>query len=138
MKKAILVSISLLVLSTAMVVSSLSVASAYTCGTDSNGKKIETSIDFTMGGTLPKLCSGTGSSPINALILWAITLMSMGVGIAVVIGIVFGGITYAMSDGDAGKAKEGQEIIVNAVIGLFLFIFLYAAANFLIPGGLFT
>jgi hypothetical protein len=64
--------------------------------------------------------------------------MSMGVGIAVVIGIVLGGITYAMSDGDAGKAKEGQEIIVNAVIGLFLFIFLYAAANFLIPGGLLT
>lgn len=138
MKKAILVSISLLVLSTAMVASSLSVASAYTCGKDSTGKPIETSIDFTMGNVFKKLCDGSGSSPINALILWVITLMSMGVGIAVVIGIIFGGILYAMSDGDAGKAKEGQQIIVNAVIGLFLFIFLYAAANFLIPGGLFT
>jgi hypothetical protein len=138
MKKIVVTAISLLLLSTATAASSLAVASAaYTCGKDSSGKAIETSIDFTMGGAFSKLCDGAGASPINALLLWAISIMSIGVGIAVVIGIILGGIAYAMSDGDAGKAKEGQEMIGNAIIGLFLFIFLYAGANFLIPGGLF-
>jgi hypothetical protein len=100
----------------------------YCCG------DVQTSIDF---DSTSKLCSAAGASPITAIILWAINLMSIGVGIAVVIGIILGGIAYSMSDGDASKAKEGQGIIVNAIIGLFLFIFLYGAANFLIPGGLF-
>lgn len=101
------------------------------CGVDSSGNAIETTIDF------GDLCSKQGASPIAAMLLWAIGFLSVGVGIAVVIGIIFGGITYAMSDGDEGKAKEGREIIANSIIGLFLFIFLWAGANFLIPGGLF-
>ena len=139
MKKIVVTAISLLLLSTATAASSLAVAGAagYTCGKDSSNQPIPTSIDFTMGGAFSKLCDGDGASPINALLLWAISIMSIGVGIAVVIGIILGGIAYAMSDGDAGKAKEGQEMIGNAIIGLFLFIFLYAGANFLIPGGLF-
>lgn len=137
MKKIVVTAISLLLLSTATAASSLAVASAYTCGKDSNGTPVETSVDFTMGGAFSKLCDSDGASPINALLLWAISIMSIGVGIAVVVGIILGGIAYAMSDGDAGKAKEGQEMIGNAIIGLFLFIFLYAGANFLIPGGLF-
>ena len=138
MKKIVVTAISLLLLSTATAASSLAVAdAAYSCGKDSSGKAIDTSVDFTMGGTFSKLCNSDGASPINALLLWAIGIMSIGVGIAVVIGIVLGGIAYAMSDGDAGKAKEGQEMIGNAIIRLFLFIFLYAGANFLIPGGLF-
>lgn len=106
-------------------------AVAYTCG------GVETSVDFTMDGAYKGLCEADGASPISAMLLWAISIMSIGVGIAVVIGIILGGIKYAMSDGDTGKAKEGREIITNSIIGLFLFIFLYAGANFLIPGGLF-
>ena len=98
-------------------------AETYKCGT------VDTSVNFN--------CPSTSEDGISSIILWAINFLAMGVGIAVVIGIIFGGITYAMSDGDAGKAKEGRGIIVNAVIGLFLFIFLWAAANFLVPGGLF-
>jgi len=103
----------------------------YCCG------DVQTSIDFTNDGK-SKLCDAEGASPITAILLWAINIMAVGVGIAVTVGIIFGGIIYAMSDGDTGKAKEGREIIVNAIIGLFLFVFLYAGANFLIPGGLFT
>lgn len=133
MKKILVTATSMLTLSI-WVVASLPVVAhaAYQCG------GVETTIDFTMGGAFTQLCDASGASPATAILLWAISIMSIGVGIAVVIGIIFGGITYAMSDGDAGKAKEGQEIIVNSVIGLFLFIFLYAGANFLIPGGLFT
>lgn len=138
MKKTVLSLIPVL----AIMLVSLSVAAptvyAASCGVDSNGEPIETSVDLTAGGAFSDLCNSEGANPISALLLWAISLMGAGVGIAVVIGIIYGGIVYAMSDGDSGKAKEGQEIIVNAIIGLFLFIFLYAGANFLIPGGLFT
>lgn len=108
-------------------------AAASTCGKDSSGTPIPTSIDF--GNS--SFCNAEGASPITAILLWAISLLGIGVGIAVVVGIIFGGIAYAASDGDAGKAKEGQEIVTNSIIGLFLYIFLYAAANFLIPGGIF-
>lgn len=102
----------------------------YCCG------EVQTSIDFTNDGK-STLCSDQGASPITAILLWAIGIMGVGVGIAVVIGIILGGLKYAMSDGNEAQAKEGREIIVNAIIGLLLFIFLWAAANFLIPGGLF-
>lgn len=141
MKKHILAALALVVFSALVAASSLSSVSAYTCGktVDSTGAEtaIPTSIDFTAGGAFSGLCNGDGASPINAMLLWAIGILGAGVGVAVVIGIVLGGITYAMSDGDEGKVKEGRGMVVNAVIGLFLFIFLWAAANFMIPGGVF-
>lgn len=91
---------------------------------------VETSIDFH--------CSDNDTDGVSAILMYIINFMGIGVGIAVVIGIIFGGITYAMSDGEESKAKEGREIISNSIIGLFLFLFLYAGANFLIPGGAFN
>lgn len=69
--------------------------------------------------------------------LTAITfrLLSGIVGIAVVGGITWGGMLYASSNGNASKAQQGITVIVNAVIGLLLFIFMFAIANFLVPGG---
>lgn len=99
-------------------------AMAATC----NG--VETSIDFH--------CSDNSTDGVSAILMYVINFMGIGVGIAVVIGIILGGVKYAASDGDEAKAKEGREMIANSIIGLFLFIFLYAGANFLIPGGAFN
>lgn len=98
---------------------------AYTCG------GAETSIDF------GKACEAEGATSVTALILWVVGFLAIGVGVAVVVGIVFGGITYIMSDGDPSQAKQARDIIANSIIGLFLFFILYAGANFLIPGGIF-
>jgi len=59
------------------------------------------------------------------------------VGIAVVAGISWGGMLYATSNGNSAKAQQGITTIVNAVIGLLIFIFLFAITNFLVPGGIF-
>lgn len=91
---------------------------------------VETSIDFQ--------CDTYDTDGISAIIMYVINFMAIGVGIAVVIGIIFGGITYAQSDGEESKAKEGREMIANSIIGLFLFLFLYAGADFLLPGGAFN
>jgi len=59
------------------------------------------------------------------------------VGVAVVGGIAWGGMLYTTSNGNSAKAQQGITVIVNSVIGLLLFIFLFAITNFLIPGGVF-
>lgn len=90
---------------------------------------VETSIDFG--------CTGDTTNSITNIILYVINFLAVGVGIAVVGGIAWGGWVYASANGDAGKAKEGRMIVINAVIGLVLFLVLWAAVNFLVPGGLF-
>ena len=83
-------------------------------------------------------CDDRGEGPIVNLLLQLINFLAVGVGIAVVGGITWGGMLYASSNGDSTKAKQGITTIVNAVIGLLVFMFLYALINFLVPGGLFN
>ena len=64
-----------------------------------------------------------------------IKILSVMVGIAVVIGIIIGGIQYAASAGDPQKAAGAKLRIRNAVIALLAYFFLYAFLKFLIPGG---
>lgn len=124
MKKRILLALGFLVVLSIPLFALVPDASAATC----NG--IETSINFH--------CDDYNTDGVSAILMYVINFMAIGVGIAVVIGIIFGGIKYASSDGEEAKAKEGREMITNSIIGLFLFIFLYAGANFLIPGGAFN
>lgn len=105
------------------------VSFAATCGKDGEGKSINTAIDYG--------CSGTGD-PVSQIVLVAVNFLAIGVGIAVVGGIVFGALRYTSANGNATQAQQGVTYIVNSVLGLLLFIFMYAIINFLVPGGLFT
>lgn len=132
--------LTLLAVSVTLFVPMAETANAVSCGTRSEKQSdgsykdvpIVTSVDF---GCPSDVTGGTG---VTSILLWVINFLAAGVGLAVVIGIIFGGITYISSDGDASKAKQGKDIIINAIIGLFLFIFMWAAVNFMIPGGLFN
>ena len=64
--------------------------------------------------------------------------MAGGVGAAVIIGIIFGGFMYMTSDGEEAKAKQGRQVIANSIIGAVLFLFMFAAVQFLVPGGVFN
>lgn len=130
MKKILTLSLLLAALSLATVF--VAPVSAKTCIV--NGEPVETSI---LGGSD---CAGTGAngSSITALLLYILNFMAVGVGIAVVAGIAWGGFMYTQAGGDSGKTKQAVSIIINSVIGLVLFIFMYALANFLVPGGIFT
>lgn len=74
--------------------------------------------------------------PIVSLLAQIINFVAVGVGIVVVGGILYGSLLYVTSNGDSGRSQQGITTIVNAVIGLVLFIFMYAIVNFLVPGGL--
>ena len=82
-------------------------------------------------------CDTNGGDPVTSLLLQLFNFAAVGVGIAVMGGIIWGGVLYASSNGDSGKVNQGKTAIVNSIIGLLLFIFMYAIVNFIVPGGLF-
>lgn len=87
------------------------------------------------GGTSIIPCEGDG---VISLVLYFVNFLAVGVGIAVVGGIAWGGFTYTQANGNSSKAQEGITAITNSVIGLVLFIVMYALLNFFIPGGIFN
>lgn len=77
-------------------------------------------------------------SGIWRLLLLTINILTVGVGIAAVGSIVFAGFLYATAQSDAGQTKKAIEMIRNTAVGLVVYALMFAGANFLIPGGIFT
>lgn len=82
--------------------------------------------------------SCSGGNEILCLVATILDWLSVGVVVAVLGGIVYGGVMYATSGGNESQAKRGIDIIRNAVIALVLYGLMYAILQFLIPGGLFS
>lgn len=83
-------------------------------------------------------CNDRGGGSVVNLLIDIVNFLAVGVGILVVGGIVWGGSIYASSNGDSSKVQQAKTIIVNAIVGLLLFIFMYALINYMVPGGLFN
>ena len=81
-------------------------------------------------------CDPSGSGSVWNLLAAIVNFLAIGVGVAVLVGIVFGAFLYASSGGSAEQAKRGTTYVRNAVIALVLFAFMWALINFFIPGGL--
>jgi len=81
---------------------------------------------------------GSINNPIFIALLAIFNFLAIGVGVVVTGGIIFGAIQYITANGNASQSQQGVTVIVNSVIGLLLFIFMYALLNFLVPGGLFS
>jgi hypothetical protein len=76
-------------------------------------------------------------NPIYYYLKNILKFLSAGVGLAVVGGIVFGGYMYITARANAGQVEKAKVVIINSVIGLLLFIFMFSILQFLIPGGIF-
>ncbi|HYG84366.1 MAG TPA: hypothetical protein VD907_05845 [Verrucomicrobiae bacterium] len=105
-------------------------AAAAQCG------PIQTAFDFGCTNVDPN--AGDSRNPIFHIIIVAINFMAVGLGIVVLFFIIWGSLMYVTSNGEAAKAQKGISYITNAVLALVLFMAMYAVANFLIPGGIFT
>ena len=91
--------------------------------------------DPAVNGKLTGCASGVSNCNIATKYLNPfIKLLSVLVGIAVVIGIIVGGIQYSASGGDPQKAAKAKAHIRNSIIALLAFFFLYAFLRFLTPG----
>jgi hypothetical protein len=104
-----------------------------------------TAFAATCGGVQTTIISctqdGTGSNVNNSgvwgLLLLAINILTAGVGVAAVGGIVYGSILYTSAGGSPDGVKKAREVITNVVIGIVAYALMYSILNFIIPGGLF-
>ena len=85
-----------------------------------------------------KNSGGVTDNGIWALLLIAINIMTAGVGVLAVGGIVYGSILYTTAEDKADQVKKATDIITNVIIGLVAFALMWAGLNFLVPGGVFA
>ena len=83
-------------------------------------------------------CDADGSDAIVGIIRIIIIIVSVGVGIIAVGGIVYGAILYAAAQDSQDQIRKAISVIRSVVIGLVLYIFMVTILNFLVPGGVFT
>lgn len=88
-------------------------------------------------------CDADNSGDLNkngiwALLLIVINVMTAGVGVLAVGGIVYGSILYTTAEDKADQVNKATDIIRNVVIGLISFALMWALLNFIIPGGVFS
>jgi len=89
------------------------------------------------GGAVPALAD-TSSNGVWGLLLLVINILTAGVGLAAVGGIIYGSILYTSAGGSQEQVKKAMGIITNVVIGIIAYALMFAFLNFLIPGGLFN
>lgn len=80
---------------------------------------------------------GGDANPIIALLLTGLSWLTGLVALAVVGGIIYGGILYTSAQDNASQTQKGITFIINSVLGLVVWIAAYALINFIVPGGLF-
>lgn len=88
-------------------------------------------------------CTQDGSKGVEnsgawGILITAINILSAGVGILAVAGIVYGAILYTTAGGSQEQLKKAYGIFTNVVIGVLAFALMFALLNFLVPGGLFN
>ena len=92
--------------------------------------------------SLSHKCSD-GSSPtvedggVWGILMLVINILSAGVGIAAVGGVAYGSILYTTSGGSVEQTKKARAIIANTIVGIVLYVAMWALLNYMIPGGLF-
>lgn len=100
----------------------------------------EISLPVDQGGTkcipLNERTTDIAENPIFFYLRNILVFLAGGVGLAVVGGIIFGAYMYITARGNVSQTQNGQNTIINSVIGLMLFIFMFAILQFLIPGGI--
>lgn len=96
---------------------------------DTNTTKIETNLF----GTVTDDGNGCGVYTVLNLIL---TVLTFGVGIAATVGLVIAAITYLTAADDTGKITKAKTRIFEIVIGFLVYAMMWAALNWLLPGGL--
>lgn len=89
----------------------------------------------------PKPCRASPLTKDNCWIVYYIVsftkVLSGLVGIVIVIMITLGGIQYAAAGPDPGAVVAARKRIINALIALALYIFMFSFLQWLVPGGIF-
>jgi hypothetical protein len=77
-------------------------------------------------------------SGIWGVLLLILNILTAGVGIAAVGGIVYASVLYTTSSTNSEQTMKAKLIIRDTIIGLIAYAGMYLLLNFLIPGGIFA
>lgn len=77
------------------------------------------------------------SNPIVRNLNNIVNVLAGLVGVVVVGTIILGGVQYAMAGDKAEAVSAAKQRIINGLIALFAFIFIFAFLQWLVPGGVF-
>ncbi len=72
------------------------------------------------------------------ILLLVFNILTAGIYIVGVGGVVYGSIMYTSAGGNPEQVKQARTIIFNTVLGLIFYTLMFALLNYLIPGGLFS
>jgi len=89
-----------------------------------------------LSGTLPSSGDVQGSG-IWGILELTLNILTAGIGIAAVGGIIYGAVLYTSAGGSTEQVKKATTVFTNVAIGVIAYALMYALLNFLIPGGLF-
>jgi polygalacturonase len=72
------------------------------------------------------------------ILIIAINILTTGLGIVAVAGIVYGSVLYTSAGGSVEQTKKAKVIIFGVIIGLIAYALMFSFLQWLIPGGLFS
>lgn len=79
----------------------------------------------------------TSINPIVDMAFAFIRFLSAGVGLVIIGSVIWAGIQYSVSRGNPQTTEAAITRITNTFFALLLYLFIFAIANFLVPGGMF-
>ena len=92
------------------------------------------------GGTEEFTCSGEGCLAKNPIMVWIsffINVAAALVGVGAVIMVIVAGLQYSASRDNPQVIQSAKQKLVNVLIGVAAFIFLWAFLQWIVPGGVF-
>ncbi|NDC94863.1 hypothetical protein EB118_12870 [bacterium] len=95
---------------------------------------VQVGIDF---GCRGEDYPGRAFNPIYDIAFAIFRFLSVGVGMVVIGSIIFAGVQYSASRGNPQATQAAIKRITGAISALVIYMFIFAIANFLIPGGMF-
>jgi len=72
------------------------------------------------------------------ILIQAINILTAGVGVLALAGIIYGAVLYTSAGGNPEQVKKARNIFTNVVIGVIAFGGMFALLNFIVPGGVFN
>lgn len=79
-------------------------------------------------------CDGGQGDSINNILQLIVNILSVGIGVLAVIGIVVVGIQYLTAGGNEEQTRKAKRRLLEIVIGVAAYILIYAILRWLLPG----
>lgn len=83
-------------------------------------------------------CGQDSSGGIWPVLLMIISILTAGIGIVAVGGLVYGAILWATAKDDSSQVSKSKQVMFNVAIGIVAYALIYPFLQFIIPGGIFN